>query len=232
MPLNLDTRVTPSLHPDSVKSLEGFEDISGYGLDQTVAAFTTAYQGLSDMWAARDVVSQNSSWTEDRRIVELSKHADKKFEAIAKAFDVARDNLLTRIKVYEEELTADVVSKSSTSLSTEIRRHVKEMSREERNAFIQRAMDSSDRVSLSAVLGAPGYLSGLNADMHKVYVRQYRERMEPEKAKRLKVCQRAADLLMERGALVFSQLEKAVGAPPRKAAELRRKHEAATKVLA
>ena len=94
------------------------------------------------------------------------------------------------------------------------------------------AIKDGDEVTLSAVLGAPSYLSGLTADAQKVYVRQMRERLMPDKAKRLRACQAAAELIMERGALVFEGLEKAVGASPQRAAELRKRHDAATRALA
>lgn len=232
MPVQINTRVTPALHPENVMNIEGYDDIGGFGLNQTVAAFTTAYTGIAEMWSARDTVSQNGAWTEERRIVELSKLGERKFAAIAKAFDSAREMLMKQIKSYENELTVPVTAKAASSVAAEIRRHVKELPPTERNGFVQRAMTDGDGVTLTALLGAPSYLSGLSDDMQKVYVRQYRERMEPETAKRLKVAEAAAHLIADRGGLVFDQLEKAVGASPQKAAELRRRHEAATKVLA
>jgi hypothetical protein len=232
MPIPVNTRISPSLHPDNVTSLDGYEELQGFGLAQTVNAFKTAYEALDAMWSAKDAVSKNTSWTEDRRIVELSKLGERKWDTIAKAFDDSRANLLKQIESYENELTAPVVSKAASSVSAEIRKHVKDMSLSERVAFVQQAMQDGDTVTLSALLGAPSYLSGMTNDAQKVYVRQYRERMEPEKAKRMKLAQAAADLLMERGALIAKELEKAVGASPQKAAVLRQRHEVATKALA
>lgn len=231
MPTPVNTRVTPALHSDNIRAIEGYDEIGGFGLSGTIAAFETAYRGVSEMWAARDTVNANGAWNEERRIVELSKLAERKFDLMAKGFDTALANLRTQIKTYEEEMAAVVVSKAGSHVSAEIRRHVKDMNDGERISFLEQAAKDGDTVSLSAVLGAPSYLSGMNANLQKAYIRQFHERTNPEKAKRLRAFQAAADLIIERGALIHSQLEKAVGATPQKARELRRRHEAATKVL-
>jgi len=220
------------LHPAVVTNLDEYDDDTAPYLRQTEAAFTTAYQGIGEMHAARDVVNKNGAFNEDRRIIELDKLRDRKSEGLTKAFDAALDMLRKNIKLFEADLTATVVSKSSSSISAEIRRHVQTMPSGERNGFIQQALKDADEVTLSAVLGAPSYLSGLTADAQKVYVRQMHERLQPEKAKRLRACQAAAELIMERGGLIFEGLEKAVGASPQRAAELRKRHDAATRALA
>ena len=62
-------------------------------------------------------------------------------------------------------------------------------------------------------------------------MRQYRERFAPELAQRLKAMQAAEDLLANRSSILFTELEKAVGAPMHRVVALRNAQEAATKAL-
>lgn len=232
MPIPVNNRCPTGLHPAVVTALKDYGDDTAALLGGTVAAFTTAYEGIASVWAARDTVSRNTAWSEERRIIELSKHSDRRSEGLTKTFDAALTTLRKNIKMFDAELNAPVTAKSSSSVAAEIRRHVKDLPSGERNDFIQRALKDGDEVTLSALLGAPSYLSGLTADAQKLYTKQFHERMQPLTAKRLRACQAAADLIMERGGLIFEGLEKAVGADALRAAELRKRHDAATKALA
>lgn len=224
---NINIKVTPSLHPENVRQLDGYDDDTAGLLNGTLAAFTTAYEAIGAVWSAKDVVNQNHAWTEERRIIELSKHAERKFDAIAKAFDSTRAILVKQIAHFENELTQPVEAKAAAPVAKEIREHAKGLSTTERHAFVQQALRDGDATTLTALLGAPSYLSGITGDMQKLYVRQYRERLEPVKAKRVRALTAARDLIEQRGALVNAELEKAVGATPQKAASLRRAHQAA-----
>lgn len=79
-----------------------------------------------------------------------------------------------------------------------------------------------DHTSVAALLGAPAYLSGLDANFQQTYTRFWNERSAPEVAQRLKAMKGAKQMIEERAGLVFKELEKAVGAPPHKAAALRK----------
>lgn len=232
MPLPVNTRVSLSLHPSNVTALDGYDDDTAPLLAGTVSAFTSAYQGVGEMWAAKDIVDQNDAWTPAKRIIEMDKLRDRKFATMAKAFDTATDYVDRNIKLFEAELSMPVVSKAATTVSVEIRNHVKDLPSGERNDFIQRALKDGDEVTLSAVLGAPAYLSGLTGEAQKIYLRMMHERMQPEKAKKLKALKAASELIRLRSGLIFGELEKAVGASSEKVAELRKRHEAATKALA
>jgi len=228
---DINAKVTPSLHPENVKQIDGYDDDTAPLLAGTEAAFNTAYDGIGAVWSAKDVVDQNHAWTEERRIIEVGKLAERRFEQIAKVFDSTRATLTKQIAHIEVELTAPVEAKAAAPVAREIREHVKALSTTERHTFLQHALQAGDAVTLTALLGAPSYLSGLNDDSQKLYVRMYRERMEPVKAKRLKALTAARQLIEQRGGLVFAELEKAVGASPQKVAALRKAHEAALNSL-
>ena len=87
--------------------------------------------------------------------------------------------------------------------------------------FVQSAIESGDHMTVSAVLGAPAYLSGITPDMQRTLTRMYREKHSPVEAKRLRAMEAARDLIMRNSAPLFAELEKAVGAPMHKVQALR-----------
>lgn len=221
MPTNIDTRITPALHPDNVKEIEGYDDETALVLGPTVTAFSEAYEAVRAVHNAREKAKTNPTWNEAQQIIATDDLAQKQFARIAHGFDSVRSNLEKGIAHLEQELSAPVTSRAAGSISAEIRAHVKGLKSGERQAFIHKAISDGDEASATAVLGAPAYLSGFDPDMQKVLLRFYHEQHSPRLARRLKVMLGAKSLIEERAGLVFGQLEKAVGAPPHKARALR-----------
>lgn len=225
--INVNPNISPALHPENVRQIDGYDDDTASLLAGTEAAFKNAYDGIDAVWKTKVVVNQNTAWTDNRKIIEVSKFADRQQDAIAKKFDSVLATLVKQIAHMEAELTAPVESKAALSISREIREHVKGLSSDQRMTFLEQAITDGDATSLTALLGAPAYLSGMNGEMQAIYVRRYRERLEPVKAKKLKALNAAREMIETRGGLVFAQLGKALGATPQKVAALRRAHQAA-----
>lgn len=218
---NVDARITPSLHPDNVKNIDGFDEQTAPYLAPTMTAFSTAYEGVRAVWAAKEAAAHNPTWNEAMQIIHTDDFAQKHFAKISKSFDVTRSNLEKGITMLEQQLAAPIESKATQSIAGEIRAFVRDMPTEKRHKFIQKAIDAGDEKTVSALLGAPAYLSGLDANFQQTYVRFWNERSAPEVAQRLKAMKGAKQMIEERAGLVFKELEKAVGAPPHKAAALR-----------
>jgi len=229
---DIDTRVSPDLHPAKVKHIEGYSEASAPFLAATETAFSTAYEGLRAVYETRAIVDQNPGWNDAQKVMQVSKFADKKEKEAINAFRRAEEGLRANIDKVEQELSAPVEAKATGTIAAEVRAYAKAMSNApERHSFIMQAIEAGDATTLSALLGAPSYLSGLTVELQRTYVRQYREKMAPELAQRLKAMQGALTLIETRLGLMFKSWEKAVGAPPQKVAELRRTQAAALKAL-
>lgn len=222
MPTEIDARITPTLHPDNVASIDGFDEQTAPYLAPTMTAFSTAYEGIRSVHEAREKAKTNPTWNEAHQIIHTDDFAQKHLARITKSFDVTRSNLEKGIAMLEQQLAAPIESKAAQSISAEIRAYAKNLPNEKRHAFIQQAIDEGDHTTVSAVLGAPAYLSGLDANFQQTYTRFWNERSAPEVAQRLKAMKGAKQMIEERAGLVFKELEKAVGAPPHKAAALRK----------
>lgn len=218
---NIDTRVSPALHPLNVQELDGYSEETAGILSMTEGAFAHAYEQLGKVFDASEAVRSDPTLTEPAAVVRIADYADKAFTGMAQRFDAAAANLKTIVASIETELTAPVESRASSTLSAEIRSYVAKLPDGERMSFVVKAIKDSDTRTASAILGAPPYLSGLTGDMQAVLTRQFHEHNNPSQAKRLKAAQAGLDLIGERANLVFSHLQKAVGADPHKVARFR-----------
>lgn len=236
MSLEPKSRTSISLHPDTVTKLEGFsEDTRGY-IAGTERALHEAYSGVSAVHAAMDAAKRDPTLNDAARVIKVDDLARRVFKKIAGLFDAERLRLEKGIALAEEKLTAPVEAKASHSMASEIRAFVLGMvddrqqpsdagSALARVNFIRAAILEGDDLTASSCLGGRHYLCGIDKDMHSVLLRTYHERRAPDEAARLKVMQGAKALIEHRGGLLFTELEKAVGARPD---EVRRLREAKT----
>lgn len=209
----VDTRITPSLHPANAREMEDYgEDTAPY-LGQFETALSTAYIGLQDIHNAREAAAKDPTLNPAAQVLKTDDYARKVFGRITQSFDRAGANLDRSITALEQQLTAPIESKASHGISAEIRAFVKGLDTGERLTFLQQAIERGDEQSASSVLGAPSYLSGLNAETQATFVRLYHERTSPREAKQVRAMKAAKAILDDRAPLLFQQLDKAVGAP-------------------
>ncbi|UZK65867.1 hypothetical protein [Sphingomonas sp. M1-B02] len=221
MSLELNNKVTPSLHPANVTKIDGYSEATqGYAAG-TERAFHEAYSGVASVFAAREAAKRDLSLTEAARVIKVDDMAQRVFSKVARLFDTERRNLDNGIAQLEAELTAPVAAKASHPVAAEVRAYVRTMSPPERVSFVYHAINNGDDVTATAVLGAPSYLSGIEANVQAVLVRTYHEVSAPAEAAKLKTMQGARTLIEKRGGLLFTQLEEAVGAQPHEVRKLR-----------
>src|SRR5690606_30504636 len=96
------------------------------------------------------------------------------------------------------------------TINAEIRAHVKALTAEERMKFISAALREGDTKTLTAVLGAPAYLSGLGSEAARAFLRQYHEARSPETVRRLTATRAAIAMIEKNHLLAVSQMEKAM----------------------
>lgn len=219
--MDVSDKVSPSLHPSNVKAIKGYNDSTSIYVAPVVDAFKFAYEGLENIWTAREAASKNPTWNEPEQIIRTDDYADKIFNKITAKFDSTMDGLKRGINHVEQELAAPITDSGSTSVAAEIRSHAKSLSPEERRRFLSDAQQARDHITLGAVLAAPGYLSGIDETERQLWTRRYHEANSPELAQRLQVMKAAQGLLDTRCGMVFSERERAVGAAPHKVRALR-----------
>jgi hypothetical protein len=235
------TQDSPAMHSQVEVNIDGYSDqgdIKVY-LGPVVAAFDEAYQGLISVHTAREASKRNPTWNEAQQQIETQAFADKVYDRVTKTFSRTEDNLRREIVNLTQDLNAPVTARASASISAEIRAHVKALpvvsdsksNTVSRLSFVMNAIKNGDHDSVTAVLGAPAFLSGLDSEMQQQLLAHYHATREPQKARRLKAMQTAWDLFNGKLDLIAKQLEKAVGAPKARVEELRRKQAESTKAF-
>jgi hypothetical protein len=219
-----------SLDPRNVEGIDGFEEFKGY-LAPAQNAFSIATEGLKKIHTAREFADRNGAWNEAAKLLNVAAAAERKQEQMTRAFDAATRDLSNAVKAIELSLSAPVEAGAIGSLAAEIRSHVRSLSSDDRRKFMHDAMDRGDLKTLSACLGGPSYLSGLSDEMQKTFVRLYHEKASPELARRLRATQTALTMVEERGPLVWSQVERAMGGKFSLVAKLRAANSEAEKAL-
>ena len=240
--MGIDTRISPSFHPQCIGSMDDFDSETEGELGQVVSAFTTVYQGIGKVLDARDAALANTAWTEDMQTIKIQEAADRAFAKFAPALDKVHSNMRSGCALIEAALAAPVEASAAQSVAAEIRSYVKSLSeavgsqtdkrvRQSAVGFVQAAIQNGDTKTATSVLGAPAYLSGLSPEMHASLLRMYHEKQNPTASKRLRAMQSAMAMIQDRGALIHGELAKLVGKSPAHAAALRDRNTAAEKAL-
>lgn len=213
MPEQVDTRVSPALHPDTVKAIDGYTAETAPFIADAISAFTEAYSVVGKVWDATEAGKKNGAWTEDQRLLAVSKFANTEQIRATRKLDAAHVALTKGVDHIERELSAPIASKASLGIAAEIRQHCKALKGDQRLGFVRSLIESGDELSASAVLGGPAFLSGIDADMQATFTRMYHAKANPALEARLTVMRSALDKIGRDGPLIFAQIAKAVGAP-------------------
>lgn len=200
-----------SLDPGNVKAIEGFDDHSGY-VQCAVQAFSTIHAALKRLSDARAQVAKDTSKTEANQILCVATEASKLQDTATRAFDSARKTLTDAIAHTDALLSKPLTTAADNSISAEVRKYVRELPDDKRVPFMNDTMKRGDIATLAAILGAQPFLSGLTHEMKEHFTRQLHERQQPEVSARLKVMRAALNLIEQRSGLIFTEVEKALGA--------------------
>lgn len=226
--VEITTAVTPSLHPQNVLSLDGYDNETAPAVAPVLDAMRAAYEGLSQVHAAREAAAKDPSMTDAARVLRIAAFGEQHQNAITRKFDAAHANLTKAINALDSSLNEPLKLRADRpGIAGEVRSFVKGLSLAERENWFNERQRAGDMESLEHILGAPGYLSGLSDDERAVRTRFYHRLRQPVAARRLDVMRAGLNLIEQRGPLVWGELEKAVGADSRKVARLKEAKSAA-----
>jgi hypothetical protein len=212
---NIDTRVSPALDPETYRAIEGLTEETAPFVGHVINAMNDAYVTVGKLHDARRMADSNGAWTEEQKILVVGKEAEKQKQRILKKIDLADRDLSANIAHVEAQLMEPLAERAGLgTLNGEVRAFVRGLNRSEREAFMRDALERADEATLTAVLGAQPFLSGLTPIDREHYLRQHHSKKRPDLVRRLDVMRRFADMLGRSGPIVHRQFEKAVGAKP------------------
>lgn len=213
MPEQVDTRVSLSLHPETFTALDGYDENTVGFVGDALSAFNDAYVTIGRIHTATEVGRKDLTQTEEHRVLVVGKEAAKQQARLLRRFDVATTNIKKGAEQIEHELSVPIESKASLGIAAEVRAHATSL-KGGASDFVRQRITSGDDLSVSAVLGAPSYLSGLTDDTRSVLTRMWHERQNPALVQRLTLMRSVLDKLDRDGGRVITEMQKAVGADP------------------
>ncbi|MDF7774045.1 hypothetical protein P1X14_02200 [Sphingomonas sp. AOB5] len=231
MPDKIDTRVSPALDPETYRAIEGYEENAQF-VGGVVNAMNDAYVTLGKVHDARRLADSNGAFTEEQRILHVGQVAEEHKLRILKRLDLAERDLAATIAHTEEQLMRPLTEQAGLgSLNGEVRAFARGLDRSEREAFMNATLEGDDEPTLTAILGAQSFLSGLTPLDHDHYLRLYHQKRRPDLVRRLDVMQRFRDRLDRIAPIVHEQFAKPVGAKPGIVAALSKANEQALAAL-
>lgn len=150
MPTEIDSRVTPTLHAETLKALDGFDDSTMPYIAPAIEALDDAYQTIGKLHDGRDAAKKNQAWTEGQQVLAVSETANRHQQRLLKKFDGLVSTMDKQIAKFEEELSQPLESRASVGIAGEVRKFVKDMPTEERHKFLQEAIDAGDMTTCSS----------------------------------------------------------------------------------
>jgi hypothetical protein len=211
----IDIRVSPSIDPEVIKAVEGYNEETAPFVGDVINTFNDIYMTLGKVHDARELAARNPAFTPENRVLLVAKEADKHKERLFKRLDRAHDDLKARIVHTEAELSRPLTQQAALgSLNAEVRAYCKELSRADRSKLISEAMAADDDATLQSILGAQPFLSGLSRVDHDYYIHQYHSKKNPHLVARLTVMKGVLDKIHQSGPIIHRQFEKAIGGKP------------------
>ena len=174
---DVDTRITPALHPDNIASLDGYNDSTAPLVADAAEALEAAYGYLGGIHDVRAAAFADPTLTKEAALLKADDHAQAKLAAVTKKFDAAVARFGTSIASLEADLSASVKEQAGRAVSGEVRALMQKSN--DRVGLMEKALAEGDDEVLSAVLGAPPMLSGLTKEIHTVFLRKYNEQRKP-----------------------------------------------------
>jgi hypothetical protein len=226
----IDHRVTQAFHTKSFTVLDGYNEDSVKLIGDAVSVFWDAYVTIGKVHTANEVAGRDPTKTPEQRILLVSKEAAKQQERLLRKMDTALAYTTKAADHIERELSVPLTSKAALNVAQEIRAHAKSLDGKQADFLRERIM-AGDELTVSALLGAPSYLSGMTDDAQAVFTRMWHEQQNPTQASRLKLLRATADKIQSHGPLVMLEMQKAVGADSATARSIDAAHNATVAAL-
>ncbi|WP_293875808.1 hypothetical protein [Sphingomonas sp. UBA978] len=208
----IDTRISPTLHPGIAGEIADYDDDTRPLLGATETVVHEAYQALQSIHDAKAGAAKNPTLNEYAQLVAFDTHATKVMNKVYGSWSRTVDTLNANITKLEGELNAPVEQRATQSMASEIRAHFKGLKTDgERMGALRKAIENGDAVTVTAVLGGRPYLSGLEPDLHAEFLHDWHNAQRPVEAKKLRAMKAAADLLNNRYKLLTKAVTEAVG---------------------
>lgn len=207
----VDTRISPTLHPGIAGEIADYDDDTRPLLGATETAVSEAFNALRSIHDAKAAAATNPTLNEFAQLIAVDNHATKLMDKVYAKWSHTTDVLNANITKMEAELYAPVEQRATASMASEIRRHFASLELGPRMNALRKAIETGDSLTASSILGAPCYLSDMTEELHAEFLRDWHNAQRPVEAKKIRAMRAATDMLNERYKLLTAAHREAVG---------------------
>ncbi|MEJ7927128.1 hypothetical protein WG908_10225 [Sphingobium sp. AN641] len=206
-----DTRISPSLDPSAMSLVEEYDDDTRPLLGAAETLLSQAHKAIGAIHDCKEAVKGNLTLNDFARLVAVDDQAGKLMTPVFQSWDRVTGVLDANIAKFEAELNQPVEQRATASMASEIRTYFRGLKTGERMVAINQAIRDGDEITVTAVLGGRPYLSGFDAEMSAILLKEWHAHAQPVKAKQLRAMQRAKQILEERSGILKREWRSAVG---------------------
>jgi len=198
--------------PQALQLHDLYVVVKGVQVDCAVNALAALHDACKRTIDARRAVAMDPALTPAARVLKVADLQGQLAEAALPKADAAMQTLKRYIESAEDGLRAPVKADTGNALGREIAEHVRGLSVSERLAFVSKAVQAGDHLTVHAVLARPPYLVGLSDEAHAGFTEQWNKARDPVAVQRLELLRFALARVEEAATLVAHQGHKFIGA--------------------
>lgn len=200
-----------TLDPNNIRAHDQFERLGGYHCDAAIAAMEALHTVAKQCITARDTYKGDVTLTEAAQVLAVDDLHGKQAPLALRKVDAAVQALDSAIGSHEQQLRASIKEGATGPFAAEIRTMVRGMTLGERMSFVTTAVTNNDAVAVGAVLGAPSYLSGLDAGIAQSLTERANAIRNPEIAARLALMKHALNKVQAAAGVFLGSTEAMCG---------------------
>lgn len=157
---------------------ENYESIKNKG----VQALRKGGRIMENIEQARKANLADPTQTSASAAVNTYQYSDKKMDTLINSVGDAANEVQRTIEQLDNEINEPITEKAEHArFAKDAQQHVKSLEEEERGKFVRERIKSEDWETVSYILGAPFYATGLGEDERESLIQEYKnERFEEE----------------------------------------------------
>lgn len=113
----INTKVSPSLHPETITAIEGYDESTAPLVGQAVTVLDEVYQGMESIHTAKAAAAKNPTLNDAAALIAVGDFAFKVQQRAAARLDTAVVSLTKMIDATTEVLKAPVTSSGKGQLN-------------------------------------------------------------------------------------------------------------------
>ncbi|TGR83609.1 hypothetical protein EN866_33835 [Mesorhizobium sp. M2D.F.Ca.ET.223.01.1.1] len=210
-PMSVDERLIEQFHAVDPITREKAKDDD---LDDLAGAVKAAREAAQRIVKFAEVTMRDRTQMPDAGILQIRTHALSSSAAVATKLDAARTKIAGALEQFDKETASPALSPATAPFEAEIRAVFKTtMSQAQREAAINDAFKTGNKMVLGAILRLPSYMSALSPAYLEIVRHRYRKQFFASQYERVVRLKKALALAEEQGSTFVRFVDRIANSP-------------------